>query len=86
MVEADPDVPHAFAHVVSELRASGCRLRQREALRGRLRPEHGGARAPGGVQAQQAAVLRVDVGEQAVVAASMPAGGARAVTRSGSTV
>ena len=68
VVEADPDVPHAFACVVDELRRSGSRLRKLEGLRRRLRAEHGGARDwPVASRSQQAAVLRVEVGEQRVV-------------------
>ena len=87
VVEADPDVPDAFAQVVDELRPAGWRAASSNRCWRRLRAEHRAARAGPGVRLQQAAVLRVDVGEQRVAerraALAAPEGSAMA---SGSTV
>ena len=85
MVEADPDVPHAFAHVVDELLQREPRPSTPKRCVGALRAEgRAVARAARRVEAQQAAVLRIEVEEQAVarLRASVPARGQSRAKRS----
>src|ERR1041385_402195 len=65
MVEADPDVPYAFACVVDEL-GERRDLRELEALGRPLRTEDGRASSPPVFEPQQSPVLRIEVGEEAV--------------------
>src|SRR6185503_19592535 len=65
MVEADPDVPDALAQVIEKLperRGFARAERERRPLGG----EHCGLRGAAALEAQQAAVRRIDVEEQAV--------------------
>ena len=65
VIEADPDVPHAFAGVVDELlQAAG--FFERELLPARFGAEDCRAHLPTRFQLQKPPVLRVDVGKQPV--------------------
>ena len=67
MVEADPDVPHAFAHVVGELPPASsvaCALTSSFGRSGESMPV---VRVAAALDAQQAAVRRIEVEEQAVL-------------------
>jgi hypothetical protein len=66
VVETDPDVPHTLARVIDEL-LPAARRRKLEALQRRVRAQHGGARGALGAQLEQAAVLRIEIREQAVI-------------------
>ena len=74
MVEADPDVPDAFAQELQH-RVAGAAAFALELLRRAVRVEHGAARAAGVRQAQQAAVRGVDVGKQGVAHGQRPCPG-----------
>src|SRR2546429_335822 len=65
MVEADPDVPYAFACVIDKL-GERRDLRELEALGHPLRTEDGRARSHPVFEPQQSPVLRIKVGEEAV--------------------
>ncbi len=65
MVEADPDVPYPLAAVVEELRQRRD-LGELEYLSRALRTEDRGARGDPVLEPQQAPVLRIEVGEEAV--------------------
>ena len=66
MIEAHPDVQHAFLEIVGELLALG-QLGQRELLRRRIGAEDAGAGCALRGQVQQPAMLRIDVEEQPIV-------------------
>jgi hypothetical protein len=85
VVEADPDVPHAFAQVVHELASRRLASASTKACCGACGPRMA-VRVRPGLQVEQAAVLRVEVGEQRVVQASAARGAAGQASCSGSTL